>query len=248
MFYFAMVPLALLPSFIWLLFYFKKDVHPEPKRLILRVFLVSMISTLLVAFTIAAFQQESKAFPYLFNWKSALSPFLAFPLLVLFLNALWEETFKYLVVRFSILRNPEFDEPVDAMEYMVVAALGFAAVENIVVGFQFNNISSLISVLFVRFLGATFLHALCSAIVGFFLARAIFWKKNRKRYPLKIGFVLIGLAIAAVLHTFFNFLIIKSAGLEQLFFLWSVAALLFTLSLIVTWAFRRLDWESQRKG
>ena len=42
-----------------------------------------------------------------------------------------EEYFKYLVVRFKVLNSPEFDEPVDAMIYMIIAGLGFAALENI---------------------------------------------------------------------------------------------------------------------
>ena len=38
-----------------------------------------------------------------------------------------------LIVFFSMKRNPVFDEPEDAMIYMIVVALGFAAVENILV-------------------------------------------------------------------------------------------------------------------
>jgi RsiW-degrading membrane proteinase PrsW (M82 family) len=41
------------------------------------------------------------------------------------------EIFKYLVVRFKVIKNPAFDEPTDIMLYMIIAALGFAAVENI---------------------------------------------------------------------------------------------------------------------
>jgi RsiW-degrading membrane proteinase PrsW (M82 family) len=36
-------------------------------------------------------------------------------------------------VRLKALRDPEFDEPIDAMLYMIIVALGFATIENILV-------------------------------------------------------------------------------------------------------------------
>ena len=41
-----------------------------------------------------------------------------------------EEAVKYLAAKTSALRSKAFDEPVDAMVYLVVAALGFAAPQN----------------------------------------------------------------------------------------------------------------------
>ena len=46
-----------------------------------------------------------------------------------------EEVAKYLIIKIRILRDPEFDEPIDAMIYMIIAGLGFAALENILVLF-----------------------------------------------------------------------------------------------------------------
>ena len=52
--------------------------------------------------------------------------------------ALVEEVVKFMAIRFMILNDPEFDEPVDAMIYMITASLGFAAIENILfISFQF---------------------------------------------------------------------------------------------------------------
>ena len=245
MFSLLILPLAFLPSLIWLLFYLRKDVHPEPNRLIIRVFLWGLLVTVFAALAIVGFQKfnvflVSKDI----SLKIILPPFWTLPLVIILFNAFWEEALKYLVVRFTVLKNKEFDEPVDAMEYMIIVALAFAAIENLLIGFRQGNLIELGNVLFPRFLGATFIHALSSAVVGFFLARAIFHRKNRQRYPLRISFILIGLLIASGLHGFFNFLIIKSENLGRAVYLYLIAVFLIFLSLIVTKGFRRLNIQS----
>ncbi len=272
MFSLLILPLALLPSLIWLLFYLRKDIHPEPNRLIIRVFLwgllVTMAMVLILGGDIIA-QEVIRAkgntgwavaihgcyqliYRLYYNFLSFcagtfLFKFVASSLFIIFFNAFWEETLKYLVVRFTILKNKEFDEPVDAMEYMIIVALAFAAVENLLIGFRQGNLIELGNVLFPRFLGATFIHALSSAVVGFFVARAIFHRKNRKRYPLSIGFILIGLLIASGLHGFFNFLIIRSDDLRKPIYLYLIAVFLLFLSLIVAKGFRRLNIQSLKQ-
>ena len=249
MFSLLVFPLAFLPSLIWLLFYLRKDVHPEPNRLIIRVFLWSLLITTLVALAIFGIQEaKTLLINRGIDIKSILPPFLALPFIIVLFNAFWEEILKYLVVHFSILKNKHFDEPVDAMEYMIIAALAFAAVENVLISFRYESLIGLGNILFARFLGATFIHALSSAIVGFFLARAIFHKKNRKRFPLAINFVLIGLLIASGLHGIFNFLIIKSENLSNPVYLYLIAVFLVFLSVVVTRAFRRLNIQSLKKN
>jgi len=248
MFPLIIFPIALLPSLLWLFYYLRKDVHPEPNRLIMKVFLWGMMATLGAALCIIGITRLYGLFlSWGFDFKSFVPPILLLPLAIIFLNALWEEVLKYLVVRFAILKNPEFDEPVDAMEYMIIAGLAFAAVENVLISANYHNLINLGNVLFLRFLGATFIHALSSAIVGFFLARAIFWRKNRVRYPLNVAFVVLGLLIASGLHGLFNFFIIRSENLQNYIYLWLVAGLLVILALVITRAFRRLNYQSLRK-
>ena len=133
--------------------------------------------------------------------------------------ALVEESLKFFAVKERILNDPEFDEPVDAMIYMIVAALGFAAAENFLIllsagNHGFATIKFLFSlkpflwqeifkISLLRFLGATFLHALAAAIVGFFIGLSFFEiEKRRKLIPT-------GLGLAVLLHGFYNFSIIK---------------------------------------
>jgi RsiW-degrading membrane proteinase PrsW (M82 family) len=248
MFFLIAIPLAMLPSLIWLLYYLRKDVHPEPNHLIMRVFVWGMVVTIIAAFIIFFFASlESDFAKRGFFIKDYLPYALTIPIVIIFINAFWEEVLKYLVVRFSILKNPEFDEPVDAMEYMIIVALAFAAVENILISANHSDLKSLSILLFVRFLGATLIHVLSSATLGFFLAKAIFWKKNRRRFPLKVGFVLLGTIIATGLHGIFNFLIIESSNLKRGGILYVVAGFLIILSFIVTREFRRLNYQSSKK-
>jgi RsiW-degrading membrane proteinase PrsW (M82 family) len=96
------------------------------------------------------------------------------------------------------------------MLYMVVVALGFAAVENMLYLFSsvynlpsFDSmISAAIAVLIVRFIGATFLHTLCSALVGYFSAMASLYSKK------KVLLVATGLLLAIILHGLYDFSII----------------------------------------
>lgn len=121
-----------------------------------------------------------------------------------------EEYVKYLVVKFLVLRRADFDEPVDAMIYMITAALGFAAVENILFVFPVfrENIFLGLEITTNRFLGANLLHALSSAIVGFFLARAWF-------SPHRHHYIALGIIFASFLHALFNYLILIHDGLSE---------------------------------
>ena len=141
--------------------------------------------------------------------KLNLDPFLI-SILYLFVGvALVEEVLKYWVVREKVISDPEFDEPVDAMLYMIIAALGFASLENLLILWPAQKPFFLLETLTIssfRFVGATFLHALCSAMVGYFLALSFFESKDR------IKLLMIGLGIAIVLHGFYNFSIIMIEG------------------------------------
>jgi len=44
-----LVALGLVPSFIWLFYYLKQDMHPEPKRLLAKVFVMGILFAPVVA-------------------------------------------------------------------------------------------------------------------------------------------------------------------------------------------------------
>ncbi|MDP2735939.1 MAG: PrsW family glutamic-type intramembrane protease, partial [bacterium] len=156
--------LGVVPSGIWLLYFLRKDVHPEPNRMILLVFAAGMGSAL-VALAI-----ERAVLPVFSMLSSPLSAFAS-----LFIGvALVEELVKYGAVRFTVLNRRVVDEPIDIPLYFIVAGLGFAALENVLVlvgvGVPWNTpVIAGLSAL--RFLGAVFLHALVSGMLGYFIVR-----------------------------------------------------------------------------
>ncbi|KAF0216413.1 MAG: Protease prsW [bacterium] len=153
-----LVVLGFVPSIIWLNFYFREDCHPEPKHLLTKVFLMGIIiSPLAIIFqillvkcgTIPAIQKLCLPLGFL---QPASPEFLLW-------SAFVEEVVKFYAVRIVILNNVEFDEPIDAMIYMMVAALGFAAIENILIVFQTTpeGFTTTVNTLILRFIGATLL-------------------------------------------------------------------------------------------
>mgnify|MGYP001585407170 CR=1 FL=1 len=110
-----------------------------------------------------------------------------------------------LVVREKVLKDPELDEPIDIILYMIIAALGFATVENVLVLFLLEKPFLIGEVSFItafRFVGATFLHALASGTIGYFLVR-YFSHTSQKIF-------ISGFLFAILLHGFFNFSIIMA--------------------------------------
>lgn len=217
---------AILPSLIWLIFYLSEDNRPEPKSMVIKVFFFGLIITLPAIFLEIAMLATIEKLPF--------SPSFLFFLNIFLGVALTEEVLKFLVIKEKVLASPEFDEPVDAMIYPIIAGLGFAAGENLLI-FLPLKVSLFqemlwISLLF-RFLGATFLHALCAAIFGFFLGLSFFEKKKR------VMFISFGLFLAICLHGVYNFSIIKLGGGLRFLIL---AFLLGTVAILVSLGFQKL--------
>jgi len=187
------------PSIAWLLFYLKADVHPEPKKEILAVFFFGALATI-PAIILEVFLVD------LFN-KLPLSP-LATALLVNVIGvALIEELVKYGAVWLKeqkLNQNSQLDEPVDLVIYMIVSALGFAAIENLLFLLPIIQINLAIMTSLFRALSAILLHTLCSGTIGYYLALSFCDPKRKKRLFLK------GILIASSLHGLYNLFIIKS--------------------------------------
>jgi len=188
---------SLAPSVIWLLFFLKKDIHPESNRMILKIFFYGMVAALLTILVELGFAQQIERFQ--------LSKSLSLIIYVFLGIALVEEMMKYLVVKTQVLGHRECDEPVDVVLYMIIAALGFAALENLFILFPlvdpFQFFNTFATSVF-RFVGATFLHALASGFIGYFLVLSFLNSKNG--FKLRLA----GIAIATALHGLYDFSII----------------------------------------
>jgi RsiW-degrading membrane proteinase PrsW (M82 family) len=217
-FFFALVG-GFLPALLWLWFWLKEDKNPEPRRILLLTFLAGMMMAI-----VALFLEQIAQFAVKGVLGSAFQP--VGLLVLLFVWAAIEETAKYSAARKIAFRLPCFDEPVDALVYLITAALGFAALENFLFLIKvFGTQSMLVGFITgnLRFLGATLLHIMTSATVGASIAFSFFHKEKMGRN------ILGGLLLATVLHTAFNFFIINSRGanLFEIFLpLWLAAVFL----------------------
>ncbi|HTY40159.1 MAG TPA: PrsW family intramembrane metalloprotease [Candidatus Paceibacterota bacterium] len=199
--------IALLPGFAWLFFFLQEEDHEEPKRLVLFTFLLG-IAAALVAFGVQYYGLQ----PLLFGEHDA-----AISIIALLILAATEEIAKFGAAYLAVHDNPAFTEPIDAMIYMVIAALGFATLENF--GAIYDTVTRALPVTTqsaliiglqtasLRFVGATLLHTLSSAIVGYYWAWSI---REFNRTRILLG----GLVAGTVLHAFFNYLIIKNDNLS----------------------------------
>lgn len=218
--------LSLLPSLIWLLFYLAEDERPEPKKLIAKVFLAGAISALV------AFLAEN-VIVFLLNQVDARCMESRLLICVLSLVAI-EEISKFAAVYLVVRKNPAFDEPIDAMIYMVVGALGFATLENIgaiAFGQAGEALTEAFEMAVLRFVGATLLHSLSSGVLGYF------WVLDIRRFQTK-KFVFLGFVLATVLHTIFNILIINYS---RFFY---ILAFLIIISLWVLHYFEKLKQKA----
>ncbi len=195
--------LGFLPGFAWLVFYVKEEeTHPEPKRLIIFTFAAGMASGVIAIILEGLFQTAVIGIGIG-----------GFSLVALAIFGLIEEVMKFCAAYLTIGKNRLAKNPVDLMIYLIVAALGFATLENIcaLASFWFaaqqsgaagSFAASFAEALSLRFVGATLLHSLTSGIVGYHWALGIL---RHKTAP----YLALGIVIAVALHTFFNLLILN---------------------------------------
>ncbi|MFC1700695.1 PrsW family intramembrane metalloprotease [Patescibacteria group bacterium] len=234
--------LGFIPGFFWLLFYLKKDKNPEPKLMILKIFiwgiLIAPLIVIIEIFLVWILMPSSNPISILFGqYKTGI---LRTILIATFIPAITEEYFKYAVVKIKIIKHSVFDEPTDAMIYCIVSGLGFATIENLLALFNFPNASfrEILGIISFRFLGATLLHALASATVGYWLAMSLLHLKERKKLIIK------GLVLAMIFHGCYNYLIslisTKIPLAQQYPIIILIAILLIGISFYVSDGFEKL--------
>ncbi len=219
---------GLIPSIIWLLFYLRKDKHPESNKKIIKVFFFGMliaIPTALIELGVLDGMGIIKNLPIFTS-----NPILFLALKYFLVVALLEELMKYLIVKKEVFSAPELDEPVDVMLYMIICALGFAAVENILTLIPPKETIEVLGTIWTRFIGSTLLHTLCSGMLGYFLALSFFETKKR------IRLTSIGLILAITLHGLYDLSIMTEGSLNVL----GPMIILIVLAIFVSFGFKKV--------
>lgn len=189
---------GILPSLIWLWFWLKEDnLHPEPRNIVALSFIAGAIAVVIAILLEKAVQDiiGDRVIRY----------------------AVWatiEEVIKFGAVMVVAFHSQVMDEPIDAMIYCVTVALGFAALENAL--FILNPIhqglfgTSIITGN-LRFMGATLVHVVSSASIGFFVGLSFY-----RGIIMRAFSVLVGIILASALHTAFNLAIIYGTATSTL--------------------------------
>lgn len=192
------------PSLIWLIFWLREDKHPEPRKAILVTFLFGMIAVVLTLpfqYFVSKYIGNSEELSTIATSSILLAG------IIIFLWASVEEILKYTASHILLFQSKEIDEPLDWVIYMISTALGFSAAENtlfLISPLLKGDVIGSILTGNLRFIGATLLHVLCSAVIGIFLAFAFYKSKN-----IKVIYRTVGILTAIILHTAFNLFIIK---------------------------------------
>jgi len=186
--------LAAAPALILVRYFYRQDrARPEPKGLVLRVFLVGVLSALVaipVELLVGLFQ---RSFDPGKVW---------YPLFKAFVVAgLVEEYLKLTVVRLTAYRAQAFDEVMDGVVYTVVAGLGFACLENIL-----YVLGGSLATALVRAFTAVPLHAVASGLMGYYVGLARFAASKRAERTL----IARGLLTAVGVHGLYDFLLFVS--------------------------------------
>ena len=204
--------ITIVPSILILLFFVFSDKFREPKKIIIITFLFGVLITIpagyLNDFIMKTFETDSKV-----N-NALLGGFFA--------GGLVEETLKFLVLYFYILKEKAFNEPMDAIVYGITVSLGFATLENFDYVYFHSaeyNISSLETAI-IRSISAIPLHAVCGVMMGFYFGMYAFVSGGKN--------LSLALIVPYIFHGTYNFMV----GLGGYYYLIVILiAIVFSLSL-----------------
>jgi len=220
--------LAAVPAIVWAYIFLKK--RKEPLRIVLITFVAGMVSVAPIILYKMSWKYfpELNIFSYLENFDHSLFAILPVSVLLNFLLVgMIEEYMKHIAVK--TVDDGRFKSIDDAIEYSIVAALGFAFVENVMYFFyiwQYQGFDTLYLSFIFRSIFSTFAHVLFSGVYGYYYGLAYFAEPvyqdelRQNRHPLikllhkllsfKSGTMFAdekitqGLLYAVVLHAFFN--------------------------------------------
>ena len=225
---FILIPLlSILPCVLWLWYFSSQSVYKRPsRRIIILTFLLGALVTVPAVLVNLLFQD---GFIKLFGVNAW-----TYPLMLFLIVGPVEELMKLLAVYLFAYRRSEFDEALDGVVYSAAAALGFAAVENIVYLAQTGPMLVLL-----RGPLTNPGHALFSAIWGLSLSRA---KASPNVVRQRFIIIVTGWLIASFVHGSFDLLLLAAAR-SSLFYLVILGSAFIAL---FVWVRSRIRFFQQR--
>ena len=212
--------LGFAPGLFWLWFIVRKDrFEPEPRGLVLRVFLLGCVAPLAI---LAVRPWLERLLPDEFGTRRLL-------LDAFVVTALFEELAKAAALSAGILFHREFDEPLDGIVYGAAAALGFASVENVCFLVATGDPTLAVS----RGFTSTLVHLACTGTLGLLLARGRISRCDRDT-----RIALLGLLVVVIAHGSWDACLLASPRAGRLGLLILTPILLALFALLLRWAIR----------
>jgi RsiW-degrading membrane proteinase PrsW (M82 family) len=184
------VVMALVPAVAWIGFFYRQDrLEPEPKSLVVQVFVLGGLLAAAVGIPLVDNLFEVSSWIYTNVWTNLFGAILVI--------GFSQEFLKYAAVRFSVYNSSEFDERTDGIIYATAAGLGFATVLNLsfIIGTGGVNLGmGAIRVVLTALAQASF-----AGVTGYFLGREKL--EGKPAWWMPLGFIL-----AAVLNGVFFYL------------------------------------------
>ncbi len=211
---------GLIPSLIWLYFWHRENQkNPQSKSTVLLAFFGGIvavsISLVLEKFAFSnghSMLSSLNFFKPLLEWLKNVSIENAIEynklILVVVFAPFIEEISKFLMALLFVLGPKREKWPIDPIILMITTALGFSALENslfLMEPFIKGQMIEGIITGNLRFIGATLLHTVSSATIGFFIGFNFFDKFSHK-----VLWTILGVLCAIIVHAIFNFLMIGS--------------------------------------
>jgi RsiW-degrading membrane proteinase PrsW (M82 family) len=218
--------LSLLPCILWLWYFSSRSLYKRPSiRVLGATFFLGALATIPALFLNLEGQN--------FFLKHFGSNQFSHILVLLFIVGPVEELVKLLAVYLYAYRKPQFDEPLDGVIFSATAALGFAAVENVVYLGQHDPMLVLL-----RGPLSNPGHALFSALWGLSLSRA---KAAPNLVRMRFSIIAGGLLAASLLHSLFDILLVASSRWSFIFF----AILVAVMAGLFFWVRSRIKFHTE---
>ncbi|MBX0328484.1 PrsW family intramembrane metalloprotease [Oscillochloris sp. ZM17-4] len=195
----AGVVMAIVPSAIWLVFFYRQDrLEPEPKHSVAAVFFLALILADVLG------RRMIDDWFHVRLWASASSG-TSLAASILIAGVIWQ-AIAYLAVRLAVYATPEFDERMDGIVYGTVAGLGVATLLNL--RYVLDNGGVALGPGVINVVTTALAQASFGGLMGYFMAEAKFTHRPAWWVPL-------GFALAAALNGLFSWLIgeVSAAGL-----------------------------------
>jgi RsiW-degrading membrane proteinase PrsW (M82 family) len=225
---------SVIPAAIWLTIFYRADhAEPEPKKLVITVYLAGLLVAVALNQLVLNIIFDIESWMFDFWW----SQFFGEILIVGFLSM----GAVYLVVRFLVFTQAEFDERMDGIIYAVAAGLGVATVTNFNYVLRHGGVD--LDMGSIRMVVNTLGFASFAGVLGYFIGQARFEKTPLYYVP---G----GLAIAATLTGLYFFLLDRVGGSGLAASAWRDLVLAAVVALATTaavgWLVQRTNAETRR--